>query len=418
MLRVARSLRQVARHSARSTAQTGAAPTGLAASRLTRSRHYASSFTSSENVWGASPSIVGSANLDWGSLGFDYVPTNGHVRYTWKDGSWDSGTFVRDPYISVHILGNVFHYGQALFEGFKAFHMRDGSVRACSDNMSQQRMNHGCRRFRMPDIPKDMWTEGVDECVRMNAEYVPPYGSGGALYVRPFVFGSGPKLGLGPSPEYTFIVFCNPTGSYYQAGQAVEAIPALVNDMYDRAAPLGCGDVKAAGNYAADLESMRVAKEQGFPISLYLDAKERKYVEEFNTSNFVAITKDGKYLTPSAPRSILASNTNKMLQVLAADMGIPIEVRPIDFEAEVDNFAEVGGVGTAVVVTALGSLTRDSESGERRVWKFGEAKVLDQLREKVRAIQVGEDKDKHGWMRDLPLSDDKTASMQSIYPGL
>eukprot|EP00931_Biecheleriopsis_adriatica_P018579 TRINITY_DN12977_c0_g1_i2.p1 TRINITY_DN12977_c0_g1~~TRINITY_DN12977_c0_g1_i2.p1 ORF type:complete len:407 (-),score=68.13 TRINITY_DN12977_c0_g1_i2:87-1307(-) len=366
-------------------------------------------------MWGAPlPDKVGSAHLDWSSLGFDYVPTKSHVRYVWKDGAWDAGRSVQDPYISVHILGNVFHYGQALFEGFKGFHTKQGDVCTFADALCHGRMSHGCRRFRMPEVPKSIWRDAVDACVQENAAFVPPYGSGGALYVRPFIFGSGPRLGLGPSPEYTFVVFANPVGSYYKNDDGkMQALDCLVNDDYDRAAPLGCGDCKAAGNYAADLESMYTSKRRGFPISLYLDAKERRYIEEFNTSNFVAITKDGRYLTPDAPRSVLDSNTNKVLRQLAEDMGITVEQRRIDFEAEVDSFAEVGAVGTAVVVTPIQSLTRGD-----RVWKFEQPKVLRKLRDRVTAIQSGEEEDRHGWMRKVSLDEPANKTLLSIYPGL
>lgn len=356
--------------------------------------------------------VVGSAGLDWSSLAFEYVPTNGHVRHQWKDGRWDSGRFARDPFLSVHILGNVFHYGQSLFEGFKVFQLRDGSVCTFADKLCHARMAHGCRRFRMPEVPVEIWQSAIDQTVRRNIAFVPPYGSGGALYVRPFIFGSGAKLGLGPSPEYTFCVMVNPVGSYYRTG-TMQSLDALVNDHYDRAAPLGCGDCKAAGNYAADLESMYRAKQRGFPISLYLDARERRFVEEFNTSNFVAITKDGRYLTPESPRSILASNTNRVLRSLAADMGLKVEQRPLDFEVEVGGFAEVGAVGTAVVVTPIRSLTR----GERK-WQFSEPHVLRQLHDRVRAVQQGEQEDRHGWLRQVRLVSEADRSVSSIYPGL
>jgi len=256
------------------------------------------------------------------------------------------------------------------------------------------------------------WTKAAEEVIRQNVEFLPPYGSGGSLYMRPFLFGSGPKLGLGPSTEYTFAVFCNPVGSYYRTGQS-PAMDCLVQDEYDRAAPLGSGDCKAAGNYAADLESMLVAKKQGYAISLYLDARERRYVEEFNTSNFVAITKDGKYVTPHAPRSVLASTTNVCLQAMAKDMGMPVEVRPIDFEAEVDTFAEVGAVGTAVVVTPIKSFVR----GEKK-WEIGGGDVLQELCGRVRAIQQGEAEDKHGWMQKVAIVDDQTKRLLSVYPPL
>jgi branched-chain amino acid aminotransferase len=192
----------------------------------------------------------------------------------------------------------------------------------------------------------------------------------------------------------------------------MQALDCLVNDAFDRAAPLGSGDCKAAGNYAADLQSMVEAKKQGFPISLYLDAAERRYIEEFNTSNFVAITKDGKYLTPHAPRSVLFSTTNDVLRQIAKDMGMTVEVRPIDFEAEVDNFQEVGAVGTAVVVTPIKSFTR----GEKK-WEMGQPTVLKELHDRVRAIQQGEVEDKHGWTHIVPIFDQEK-KLLSVYPPL
>eukprot|EP00403_Amphidinium_massartii_P011870 CAMPEP_0178420556 /NCGR_PEP_ID=MMETSP0689_2-20121128/26193_1 /TAXON_ID=160604 /ORGANISM="Amphidinium massartii, Strain CS-259" /LENGTH=378 /DNA_ID=CAMNT_0020042041 /DNA_START=248 /DNA_END=1384 /DNA_ORIENTATION=+ len=365
-------------------------------------------------LWGtktsSGPGGVGSANLDWESLGFEYIPTNGHVVYKWKDGKWDTGRFARDPYLTVHILANVFHYGQAIYEGFKAFHTVDGSVQTFVDHLCHERMSHGCRRFQMPTVPEEVWRSAIDEVIRQSASFVPPYGTGGSMYVRPFMFGSGPKLGLGPSSEYTFAVFANPVGSYYKAGAMLDG---LVSDAYDRAAPLGSGDVKCAGNYAADLESIVTAKKAGYPISLYLDAGERRYVEEFNTSNFVAITKAGEYLTPEAPRSILRSNTNRVLMTLAKDMGVSVQQRRIDFDAEVASFAEVGAVGTAVVVTPISSLKRGD-----KVWKFQAPDLLQKLRSTVRAIQVGEVEDKHGWTHKVAIVDKQQQAIHSIYPPL
>eukprot|EP00927_Polykrikos_kofoidii_P058953 TRINITY_DN5388_c0_g3_i1.p1 TRINITY_DN5388_c0_g3~~TRINITY_DN5388_c0_g3_i1.p1 ORF type:complete len:414 (+),score=61.49 TRINITY_DN5388_c0_g3_i1:53-1294(+) len=366
------------------------------------------------HLWGTPiAESVGTANLNWAELGFDYVPTNGHVRYVYKDRQWDAGTFERDPYISVHILANVFHYGQALFEGFKVYNTKDGGVASFLDGASFSRMEYGCQRFQIKSPSKEMWEGAIDEVVQANLSFVPPYGTGGALYMRPFIFGSGPRLGLGPAKEYTFAVFANPVGSYYKQGSDVKPIDALVNDDYDRAAPQGCGDVKAAGNYAADLESMVVSKKKGFFVSLYLDAAERKYIEEFNTSNFVAITKDGRYITPLAPRSVLKSNTNAALKQIAIDMGLQVEERRIDFEAEVDTFAEVGAVGTAVVVTPIGSLTRGD-----RVWRFQPPTVLKELRDRVQAIQYGEAPDTHGWLRPITPVASFMSSVMSVYPAL
>jgi branched-chain amino acid aminotransferase len=358
------------------------------------------------------PHKVGGAALPWTELGFDYVPTNGHVRHVFKNGYWDEGVYAADPFISVHMLANVFHYGQSIFEGFKVYHTKDGRVCSFVDDKSYARMCHGARRFQMAEPSREMWQNAVDEAVRQNCAFIPPYESNGALYVRPFLFGSGPKLGLGPSSEYTFMVFVNPVGSYYKSGK-MQPLDGLVNDDFDRVAPLGSGDVKAAGNYAADLESMVHAKKLGFPISLYLDGAERRYIEEFNTSNFIAITKDGRYVTPLNPRTILNSCTNQVLREIAADMGLKVEQRKIDFEAEVDTFAEVGAVGTAVVVTPLASLTRGDKT-----WTFDAPKVLLELHDRVRGIQKGEIEDKHGWMREIQLFDQTNQSLLSIYPPL
>uniref|UniRef100_A0A7S1A3Y6 Branched-chain-amino-acid transaminase n=1 Tax=Noctiluca scintillans TaxID=2966 RepID=A0A7S1A3Y6_NOCSC len=364
-------------------------------------------------LWGSvAAQEVGGAGLDWANMSWDYIPTNGHVRHVWKDGKWDQGGFFRDPYMTVHILANVFHYGQAIFEGFKVFHTADGEVCSFIDHLSLERMTRGCRRLHITPPTPEIWLSAVDELVCKNVDFVPPYGTGGALYLRPFIFGSGPKLGLGPSKEYTFGILCNPVGNYYQTGQ-LQSLDAMISDEFDRAAPKGAGDVKCAGNYAADLDSMFAAKQRGFPISLYLDSKEGRYIEEFNTSNFVAITKDGTYLTPHAPRSILRSNTNRVLMQLASDMGIKVEERAIDFDKEVDSFAEVGAVGTAVVMTPIRSVTR----GERK-HTFDEPNVLRKLYDKVKAVQIGDDEDLHGWRRSVPVGNAQTVTTKSIYPPL
>lgn len=339
---------------------------------------------------------AGGAGLDWASLGFGYVDVHCHVRYVWKDGSWDQGEEVADPYVKMHIMANVFHYGQALFEGQKAFHCKDGQVRVFRDEANYQRMMKGCARMGMADMPKDMFHAAIDRAIQGNLDFVPPYGSNGALYLRPFMVGSGAQMGLGPSSEYTFIVVAAPVGSYYKT-KGLTPIPCRIMDDYDRAAPLGVGQVKCAGNYAADILPAKKSKEAGFPIGLYLDAKHHRYIEEFNTSNFVAITKDNVYVTPDS-KSVLESITNKCLEDLARDLGLTVERRPIDFEAEVQNFKEVGAVGTAVIITPIASITR----GDKK-YDFEAPTVLQALHDKVRAVQVGDEPDAHGWLRELTV---------------
>jgi len=317
-----------------------------------------------------------------------------HVVYRCKDGQWDFGEEVAEPFVKMHVMANVFHYGQALFEGQKCFHCKDGKVRIFNDRENYLRLLRGCKRLGMAEIPQDVFHSAIDRAICANLDYCPPYGSNGALYVRPFMFGSGPQLGLGPSSEYTFVVVVAPVGSYYKTGK-LSPIPCMVIDKFDRAAPQGVGHVKAAGNYAADIVPAMKGKESGFPIGLYLDAKEHKYIEEFNTSNFIAITRDQRYITPSSP-SVLASVTNLCLEALAQEMGLIVERRPIDFDAEVTNFQEVGAVGTAVVITPIASITRGNQK-----YEFGESSVLQKLHDRIRAIQVGEAADVHGWMREV-----------------
>lgn len=337
---------------------------------------------------------VGGAKLDWAELGFQMQTVHCHVKYEWKNGEWNQGELVEDPYMKMHVMANVFHYGQALFEGQKAFHCKDGKVRIFNDCANFERMRKGCIRLGMPEMPQAMFHAALDRAVSANLEFVPPYGSNGAMYLRPFMVGSGPQLGLGPSSEFIFVVVAAPVGSYYKT-KGLTPIPCMIMEDYDRAAPLGVGSVKCAGNYAADIVPAKKSKDIGFPIGLYLDAKHHKYVEEFNTSNFVAITKSNTYITPDSC-SVLGSITNLCLEVLAKDHGLTVERRKIDFDAEVETLKEVGAVGTAVIITPIESITR----GDKK-YTFGAPDVLQQLHDKVRAVQVGNEPDIHGWLREV-----------------
>ena len=251
----------------------------------------------------------------------------------------------------------------------------------------------------MPVLPHDIFLEAVNEVVRDNIEYVPPYGSDGALYLRPLLFGSGPRIGLQPADEYTFILMVMPVGDYYKGGLA-SPVDGLIIEDFDRAAPRGVGNVKVAGNYAADMLPNMLSKKKGFPIGLYLDAKTHTLVEEFSTSNFVGIDrKNKKYVTPVSP-SVLPSITNKSLMKIAEEEGLIVEERDIPI-VELEKFDEVLAVGTAVVVTPVGSLTRFDENGEKKRYVFGESDDIGattkRLYDRVRAIQNGEEEDKYSW---------------------
>ena len=330
--------------------------------------------------------------IDWGSLGFKYMDTACHIRYVWRGGAWDAGELVEEPYLNIHVAASCLHYGQAAFEGLKAFRCRDGKVRVFRPGENARRMAATARRTCMADLPEALFMEAVGRVIRANEAYVPPYGTGGSLYVRPLLIGTGAQIGVGPADEYTFIVLVVPVGPYYKGG--LQPVRALVYDEYDRAAPLGVGHVKLAGNYAASLYAHEKAKKDGFPVELYLDAKEHRFVEEFATSNFIGITGDGRYVTPDSP-SILPSVTNRTLMQIARDMGMPVEVRPVPFE-EVASFAEVGACGTAVVVTPVCEIRR-GDAVIRIGSETGCGPVLQKLYEAVQGIQYGELPDTHGW---------------------
>jgi branched-chain amino acid aminotransferase len=235
---------------------------------------------------------VGTANLDWANLGFAWRDVNSHVKFVYKDGRWGQGELVKDSYVKVHIANTALHYGQAVFEGMKAFHCKDQSVKIFRPYENAARIKRSAERILMAVPPAELFVEGVKQVIRDNIEFVPPYGSDGALYIRPLLFGSGPRIGLQPSDEYTLLIMVMPVGNYYKGG--MKPTTAVVIENYDRAAPKGVGGVKVAGNYAADMLPNVEAKQAGFPIGLYLDAKTNSYIEEFSTSNFLAVTKDNK----------------------------------------------------------------------------------------------------------------------------
>ncbi len=335
-------------------------------------------------------------SIDWNKLGFQYLRANCHVRYVYRDGKWDQGRLEEDENISIHVASTALHYGQTAFEGLKAFRCKDGKVRIFRPEMNAGRMNNTARRICMAPVPESLFLEAVKTAVKANIEYVPPHGTSGALYIRPLLFGSGPQIGVTPSREYTFIVLTMPVGTYYKGG--LTPVSAVIYDEYDRAAPLGVGNVKVGGNYAASMEPHERAKQEGYAVELYLDAKEHKYIDEFSTSNFFGLTADQKYVTPDSP-SILPSVTNKCLQRIAKDMGMVVERRPVEF-SEIDRFAAIAACGTAVVITPVNRVVRGKE-----VYQIGPPQgtipELQRLYDQITSIQHGDIPDPYGWMVDL-----------------
>jgi len=331
--------------------------------------------------------------IDWKNLGFKYMQTDSYVRIDYTNGTWGSIQVCKDPMMQIHVAATCLHYGQACFEGLKAFSQEDGSVVVFRPDENARRMNDTANRLMMIAPPVELFNEAVKAVVLENKEWIPPFGTGASLYLRPLLIGSSPHVGIHPSEDYVFILLCMPVGPYYKDG--FFPVRALVQESYDRAAPHGVGNVKAAGNYAAGMMGDFSGKSSGYPISLYLDSSSHKYIDEFGTSNFFGITKDNRYVTP-ASSSILPSITNKSLQVIAADMGMTVECRPILFD-EIGIFSEIGACGTAAVITPVYSVSR----GEK-TYTFGSegqaGVVLTKLYKAIQGIQYGEIEDRHNWL--------------------
>ena len=337
-------------------------------------------------------------DIDWANLGFGFSEVNCHIRYVWKDGQWSEGELDQKPEITIHIGASCIHYGQECFEGMKAFRQKDGKVVVFRPEENAKRMINTAQRCVMPPVPVEMFVEAVEKVVRANEEFVPPYGTGGSLYLRPLLIGTGPQIGVAPAKEYTFMVMVMPVGAYYKGG--LKPVRAVILDDWDRAAPNGMGDVKVGGNYAASLYAHEKAKRDGWPVELYLDAKTHSFVEEFSTSNFIGITKDGTYVTPDS-MSVLPSITNMSLKQCAADLGWKVECRPVPYE-EIKEFAEVAACGTAVVVTPVWEITRGNDviviSDKDAVGEH-----LQKLYDTVQGIQYGVLEDVHGWCHEVKI---------------
>jgi len=335
-------------------------------------------------------------NINWKNLGFDYIQTPHPIRYQWKAGKWDGGELMDEPFIRLHIAATSLHYGQECFEGLKAFTCRDGKVRIFRPEENAKRLNHSGQRILMPEVPEPLFLEAIKKAVTANKDFIPPFGTGASLYIRPLLFGSGPVLGVNPSLEYTFIVFVTPVGPYYKNG--IKPVKALVLPDFDRTAPKGTGNVKVGGNYAASLLPSREGLKKDFPIILYLDAKTRTYIDEFGTSNFMGFTDRGTYVTPNSP-TILKSVTNKSLMDIARHLGIQVEERAVSVE-ELEKFAEVGACGTAALITPVYEIHHGN-----RVFRFGKedspGPLLQKLYNRLIGIQNGTEKDIFNWMVDV-----------------
>ncbi len=332
-------------------------------------------------------------NLDWANLPFSYVKTDYNVRCWYRNGKWGEIEVSTDENISLHMAAVCLHYGQEAFEGLKAYRCPDGKIRLFRPEENALRLQTTSRGIVMPEVPTELFTEMAEKAVSLNKAYVPPYESGATLYVRPLLIGTSARVGVHPSDEYLFLIFVTPVGPYFKGGFASN--PYVVTRAYDRAAPLGTGRYKVGGNYAASLLANKQAHEQGYACEFYLDAKEKKYIDECGAANFFGI-KNNTYITPKST-SILPSITNKSLMQVAEDLGMRVERRPIPIE-ELSSFEEAGACGTAAVISPI-SYIDDPETGKR--YDFGNVPGpwSTKLYNTLRGIQYGTVEDKHGWTR-------------------
>src|SRR4051812_4291849 len=331
--------------------------------------------------------------LDWKNLGFSFLPTHGFVQADFADGKWGPLQVKQDPYIPMHVAANCLHYGQSCFEGLKAFTTKAGKRVLFRPDRNGDRLRQSADRICMEAPSVEMFVEACRMAAEINRDFIPPYGTGASLYLRPLLIGTEPTVGIRASTTYSFIVLVTPVGPYYKDG--FSPVEAIVLEDYDRAAPKGTGRAKMAGNYAASLKPGMEAKKKGFPIVLYSDPKENLYVDEFGTSNFIGITAAGEFKTPESS-SILQSITNESLQVLAKDMGLKV-VRAAIPLAALDQFQEVGACGTAAVITPVYAVHyRDRKFTFGKPDKAGE--TLTKLYKALQSIQYGETPDKYGWL--------------------
>lgn len=332
-------------------------------------------------------------NIDWGSLPFGYFKTDYNVRSYYRDGKWGELEITSSEYIPIHIAATCLHYGQEAFEGIKAFRGVDGKVRVFRWDENAKRMRRSATGIMMAEVPDELFKKAMVTVIKLNEKYVPPYGTGAALYIRPLLIGTGPQIGINPAMEYLFMIFVGPVGPYFKEGFNPVKIQ-LVRD-YDRAAPQGTGHIKVGGNYAASLRPADRAKTEGHANVLFLDSTEHKYIDEAGPANFFGI-KGNNYITPDSP-TILPSITNMSLQAIAKDIGMNVESRPVSIE-ELGEFEEVGACGTAAIISPI-SMIEDRETG--KVYKYckdgkaGPKSTI--LYNKLRAIQYGEEPDIHGW---------------------
>lgn len=336
-------------------------------------------------------------NIDWANLPFGYQVTDKRFVANYKNGAWDAGELTSDATVHISECAGVLQYAQACFEGLKAYTTKDGRIVTFRPDLNADRMASSCERLEMPVFPKERFVQAVLDTVKANIDWVPPFGSGATLYIRPYMFGSNAVIGVKPADEYQFRILVTPVGPYFKGG--VKPIVVRISDL-DRAAPHGTGDIKAGLNYAMSLHNIMDAHRNGFAENMYLDPATHTYIEETGGANILFVTKDGKLVTPKS-NSILPSITRRSLIQVAKDyLGIEVEERKIN-KNELADFAECGLCGTAAVISPIGKIVDHGTeinvpSGMEEI-----GPVLKKLRETLTGIQMGEIKAPEGWIYEI-----------------
>jgi len=333
-------------------------------------------------------------NIDWGNLTFGYMPTDYNVRCYYRNGKWGELETTSDEYIPMHMAATALHYGQESFEGMKAYMGNDGKIRLFRWKENAARMQRSAEGIKLAVVPEELFHDAIVRAVRLNKRFIPPHGTGAALYIRPLLVGSGAEVGVKPSNEYLFLVFVTPVGPYFKEG--FKPGNMMICRDFDRAAPLGTGHIKVGGNYAASLLSLEKGHDKGFTSVIYLDAKEKKYIDECGPANFFGIKGD-TYITPDS-HTILPSITNKSLQELALHNGMKVEKRPVLLE-EISEFDEAGACGTAAVISPIKKIV-DPDTGKTYEYCKDDnpGPVSVKLYNQLTAIQYGDEPDPFGWI--------------------
>ena len=331
-------------------------------------------------------------DINWNDLGFGYIKTDYRYVSDYKNGEWDEGALSTDDMITMSECACVLQYAQTCFEGLKAYTTADGKIVCFRPDLNAQRMADSCARMKMPVFPVDKFVDAVVKTVEANSEWVPPYGSGASLYLRPYMFGFNPVIGVKPADEFQFRIFATPVGPYFKGG--VKPLTVRISD-FDRAAPRGTGHIKAGLNYAMSLYAIVDAHEKGFDENIYLDSGSRTYIEETGGANIIFVTKDNKIVTPKSD-TILPSITRRSLVEVAKNLGYEVEERPVAL-AEIENFAECGLCGTAAVISPVGKIV---DHGKEIVYGMdGMGPVTQKLYDTLRGIQMGTVEGPEGWIK-------------------